>query len=75
MTVTFDTEVLTIGRVEYSTDESYSSKTDWESNYVKSHSIKLSGLDPGTSYNYRIILKDEKDKEGTVNGVPFKTPE
>ena len=73
MTVTWDTAELTIGRVEYSTDDSYSSKSDWESNYVKSHSIKLT-LDGGTSYNYRIVLKDKKDKEGTVKGIPFKTP-
>ncbi len=74
MTVTWDTTVLTVGRVEYSTDTSYGSKSDWESNYVKSHSIKLSGLDADTSYNYRIVMKDEKDKESTVKGIPFKTP-
>jgi hypothetical protein len=73
MTITWDTAELTIGRVEYSTDTSYGSQTEWESNHVKSHSISLS-LDADTSYNYRIVMKDKKDNESTVRGTRFKTP-
>jgi hypothetical protein len=75
MTITWETDELTIGRVEYGSSTSYGSFSNWESNYVKSHSIILTGLDKDTSYHCRVVAKDKKGNEVTSNDVGFKTPQ
>lgn len=75
MTVTWETSDLAIGNVEYGADTSYGSVSNWESNYVKSHSIEIVGLDKDTSYHCRIVSKDQKGNEVTSNDIGFKTPQ
>jgi hypothetical protein len=75
MTITWETNELTIGSVEYGTSTSYGSVSNWESNYVKSHSIVLTGLDKDTSYHCRVIVKDKKGNQIESNNVGFKTPQ
>jgi len=75
MTITWETNDLAIGSVEYGTSTSYGSVSNWESNYVKSHSIEITGLNPDTSYHCRVISKDKKGNQVTSNDVGFKTPQ
>jgi hypothetical protein len=75
MAVTWETSDLSIGNVEYGIDTSYGSVSNWESNYVKSHSIEITGLDKDTSYHCRIVSKDKKGNEVTSNDISFKTPQ
>ncbi|MEJ2739707.1 MAG: zinc-ribbon domain-containing protein [Dehalococcoidia bacterium] len=75
MTITWETNELTIGSVEYGSSTSYGSVSSWESNYVKSHSIVLTGLDKDTSYHCRVVAKDKQGNEVTSNDVGFKTPQ
>jgi len=75
MTVTWETDKAVKGMVEYGKNDSYGSKSDWEENYVKSHSVDLENLDAGTSYYYKIILVDKKGNELEKKGTPFKTPQ
>ncbi len=74
MAITWETDELTKGRVEYGMDTDYGKMSDWESNFVKSHSVDLSNLDADTSYHYRIISKDKDDKQSASNDRSFKTP-
>jgi len=62
------------GQVEYGTDTSYGSTSDWESSFVKEHVVSLSGLQGSTSYSYRIVMKNEKDQEWTSNNFTFTVP-
>jgi hypothetical protein len=75
MTITWETSDLAIGSVEYGTSTSYGSVSNWESNYVKSHSVEIVGLDKDSSYHCRVISKDKKGNQVTSNDVGFKTPQ
>jgi hypothetical protein len=74
MEVRWKTDVLYKGQVEYGTDTSYGSTSEFESDFVKDHVVPLSGLQAATSYNYRIILKNQSDQEWTSGNFTFKTP-
>ena len=73
--ITWGTNELAIGQIEYGEDTNYGSKSSWESNYTKSHSISLPNLNPATSYHYRIISKDNDANEVTSNDKTFTTPQ
>ncbi len=74
MEITWETDKLSVGRIEYGSDEGYGSMTDWETDYKKSHGITLSDLPADTSYHYRLIMKGQKGSEVTSADRSFKTP-
>ena len=49
--------------VEYGLTAEYGSSTAVDTNLVKSHSVKLTGLEVGTTYYYRAISKDASSKQ------------
>ena len=74
MEIRWKTADLYIGQIEYGTDTSYGSTSDWESDFVRDHVVSLADLQSATSYSYRIILQNQKDQEWTSNNYTFTTP-
>ncbi len=56
--VTWTTDVPATTQVEYGQTSSYGFTTPVDSTLVTSHSAPISGLDPETTYHYRVISKD-----------------
>lgn len=71
--ITWTTNLKSTSQVEYGLSASYSSMTSLDSTTVVSHSVNLSGLNPGTSYHYRVHSTDGSDQ--AVSGdQSFSTP-
>jgi len=62
-TISWSTSRATYGTVEYGKTTGYGSAAS-ETTAVKSHSIKISGLAPGTTYHYRVQALDEPSLVG-----------
>jgi hypothetical protein len=73
--VEWETDVLCKGQVEYGETTEYGSTSDKESSFVKSHSVSLPDMDPGTSYNYRLLLEDKKGNKTTSTNNTFTSPQ
>jgi hypothetical protein len=56
--VTWTTDVPATTQVEYGQTSSYGFTTPLDSTLVTSHSAPISGLDPETTYHYRVVSKD-----------------
>ncbi len=57
-TITWLTNEPADSRVEYGTTTSYGSSTALDPTLVTSHSQRLTGLQPGTIYHFRVISRD-----------------
>ena len=57
--ISWTTDELAIGQVEYGIDSNYGSFSSWEPGQVVSHSITLTGLSPSTTYHYSILEADK----------------
>jgi phosphodiesterase/alkaline phosphatase D-like protein len=60
-------------QVEYGLTTSYGSTTTLDSNLVTSHTVTLSGLTAGTTYNYRVRGADAAGNEGPSGNFTFTT--
>jgi thiol-disulfide isomerase/thioredoxin len=60
-------------QVEYGTTEDYGTKTTLDEALTTSHSVKLSELDDGTTYYFKVISKDASGNEATSEQT-FDTP-
>jgi len=67
-TITWITDESATSRVEYGKTETYDSTTSEDTNLSTSHSVKLTGLDPGTTYYFKVISKDASGNEATAKG-------
>jgi cytochrome c biogenesis protein CcmG/thiol:disulfide interchange protein DsbE len=56
--ITWITDKIATSQIEYGTTTAYGSTTPQDENLVTSHKVKLNGLNPATSYHYRIRYKD-----------------
>lgn len=74
VTITWETNTSTVGKVEYGADTGYGSSSQWESGETKNHSIELSGLTPETRYHYRVINR-KNDSEVQSIDYTFSTPQ
>jgi hypothetical protein len=61
-TIYWETNQPTSGKVDYGNSENYTSSSDWETVYTRSHSFTLNDLTIGIRYNYRIQNKDASGK-------------
>lgn len=61
------------GQVEYGTTTIYGSFTLKESGFLSAHAQNISGLNPGTTYNYRIISSDAAGNTTTSSNNTFTT--
>ena len=71
-TITWITNESSLSWVVYGTSTSYG-KESTTSAYVSSHSVKLTGLAPSTTYHYQVKSKDSSGNVGTYTDQTFTT--
>jgi peroxiredoxin len=72
--ITWLTNEPATSQVEYGKTETYGSTTTIDTNLTTSHSIMLTKLDSGTTYNFSIISKDAAGNQATsTSNQTFKT--
>ncbi len=79
--ITWATDELATSQVEYGKTTDYGSTTPLVEELVTSHSVSLSGLEPNTTYHFKVKSKDEasnktvsEDKTFTTLLLPDTTP-
>jgi phosphodiesterase/alkaline phosphatase D-like protein len=72
-TITWTTSEPADGEVEYGTTSSYGNATGRNTALVLSHSQGLSGLQPNTTYHYRVKSRDADGNLATSGDVMFTT--
>jgi len=73
-TISWSTSRSADSKVQYGTSSgSYGEVEPSNSNQVTSHSIQLTGLDPGTTYYYKAKWTDEDGNTGTSEEKSFST--
>jgi hypothetical protein len=65
-TITWTTDQAASSQVNYGTTTSYGSSSPLNSSLITSHSVTLTGLTPGTTYNYDVI---STNSSGTSSGM------
>jgi RHS repeat-associated protein len=73
-TLAWTTSTPATGQVQYGTTSSYGSSSSQDTALVTSHSQTLTGLAPGTTYNYQIIAYDSLGNRSTSDNLTFATP-
>jgi plastocyanin len=71
--VSWTTDVPADSLVEYGPTTAYGSSTGLAPAPVTGHSMNLTGLTPGTTYNYRVISTDAAGNRATSNNFTFTT--
>jgi Bacterial Ig-like domain/Purple acid Phosphatase, N-terminal domain/RTX calcium-binding nonapeptide repeat (4 copies) len=64
-TITWDTDEASDSRVDYGTSPGSLNSSQGSSALVTSHSVHLSGLDPNTTYYYRVTSSDAASNSST----------
>ncbi len=72
-TITWSTERTANSFVKYGTSSGEYGNEVGSSNQVTSHSIKLTGLTPGTKYYYKVLWTDEDGNQGVSSEYDFTT--
>src|SRR5208283_103533 len=72
-TITWTTDQLSSSQVEYGTTTGYGSNSALSSTLVTSHSVILTGLTAGTTYNYAVLSTDSAGTATSAN-FTFSTP-
>jgi len=73
-TISWTTDELATSRVEYGETTAYGLTTPLDSELITSHSISLTGLDPGSSYHFIVKSKDLAGNEASSDDYTFTTP-
>jgi len=71
-TITWKTDEMSDSKVEYGKTESYGSSKS-NTSLVTSHSITLIGLEPGTSYHYKVSSSDSSGNQASSGDFIFTT--
>jgi regulation of enolase protein 1 (concanavalin A-like superfamily) len=71
--VSWSTDEPTTGRVEFGLSEAYGAVVE-SATAAKSHSVTLTGLDPTTTYHYRIVVADAAGNGSATGDATFRTP-
>ncbi len=72
-TITWTTDELATSQANYGLTTSYGSTTTIDNILVTSHSHIISGLNPNTTYNYRVRSKDAAGNERVSGNFTFTT--
>ncbi len=72
-TVSWITDELAQGKIEYGKTAEYSASSPLSTDYITEHSASLSNLDPDTEYHYRVIVQDESGNEAVSPDEVFIT--
>ncbi len=71
--ITWTTDKPADSQVEYGLTAEYGSITDLDNNLVESHSVSIAGLEPNTTYHYRIFSRDDKGNLASSADLIFVT--
>jgi hypothetical protein len=75
-TISWNTSTDATSKVEYGEDsEDAQTLSEEDQDLKKVHSLKLTGLSPGTRYYFKIISADEAGNTATSGGQSFETSE
>lgn len=81
VTLSWKTDEVANGYVEYGTTPDYGSQTPLSADFAEHHSVTISGLAAGTSYHYRIVANDAAlntfetpDENFTTEPISTTTP-
>jgi len=72
-TITWNTDEAATSQVEYGTTNAYGAITTLDTNLAFSHSITLTGLNPETTYHYRVKSSDSSNNQAVSNDFIFTT--
>lgn len=72
-TITFTTDEPTTAQIEYGLTDSYGNTTSINRNLVTSHSVTIFGLNPNTTYHYRVITRDASGNASVSDDKTFTT--
>ncbi len=73
MNITWVTDKLSTSKIEYGADSSYGQNTSEDTLAVKTHTINIFNLSPGTTYHYRVVSKSG-NQIGYSTDTTFATP-
>lgn len=74
-TIEWTTNEESTSQVEYGTSEDYGSSTSLEEELTTSHTVTITGLEPETTYHFRVKSKDGSGNEGiSAPDQTFETP-
>jgi hypothetical protein len=71
--ITWETEEGAIGQVEYGTTDAYGKLEASDGELTTSHSVELTGLQPNTTYHFRVKAKDGEGNEAESGDHTFAT--
>jgi len=71
--ILWDTDEAATSQVEYGTTTAYGYQTTLDSALVTSHTVQLTGLQPSTTYHYRVKSKDGANNESVSSDYTFTT--
>lgn len=72
-TITWTTNKLADSQVEFGTTSTYGSNSSLDAAPVNSHATALNGLNPNTTYHFRVKSRDGKGNLGTSTDFTFTT--
>jgi hypothetical protein len=72
-TVTWTTDQATTSLVNYGTSAAYGSASTLNSTLSTSHSVTLTGLTPGTTYDFDVVAANSAGTSSTSNNLTFTT--
>ena len=72
--ITWTTDQASSSLVNYGTTTAYGSSSSPSSTLVTSHSVSLSGLTAGTTYNYDVVSANASITSSTTGNFTFATP-
>jgi hypothetical protein len=73
-TVTWTTDQASTSQIEYGTSSAYGSLSALNSSLVTTHSVTLSGLAPGTTFNFAALSANAAGTLATSGNFTFTTP-
>jgi YVTN family beta-propeller protein len=72
-TITWTTDQASTTQVNYGTTNAYGSTSPASTSLVQSHSVTLSGLTPGTTYNFDVVSANLNNLSSTSSNSTFQT--
>jgi hypothetical protein len=72
-TITWTTDQNSTSQVNYGTSNTYGSSSLLNSSLLTAHSVTLTGLTPGTTYNYQAISTNSSSTTATSSNFTFTT--
>lgn len=72
-TIIFNTNIAATGKIHYGTTTAYEEDDGGHSVFLTDHSHPLSGLLPGTAYNFETVVRDASGNEAIYKNIKFTT--